>query len=382
MERWTSFSQLGRDLRVLRLRAQGGHLSPLVRGEAKTSKPERVETKPDLGFRSVRIETRVQETPDAVSLKLKAVDAPLAPHRAGQFLTLEVVVDERTYRRAYSISSAEGEPIQVSIKRIDGGVVSTHLTTRAKAGDILRVLGPSGTFGYTSTPEHALIVAGGSGITPCIAIAETLLRDGSRVTLVYGSRSWEDIIFRERLEELSEQYDARLTVDYVTEAAHAQSVEGRLDAKTLRERLKAVGAPKNAAVFLCGPAAMMEAARPVFLDLGFENVREERFVSARPKPVRRVAEGHMITILRPGGRIDAPSAGTLLESGLAAGVDMPFSCSVGGCATCKVKLVEGEVRHDELSCLSDDEKSQGYVLACCAEAATSCTIELLAKGKS
>lgn len=379
MERWTAIRQLGRDLGVLRLRLQGGRLSPLVRREQSPS--ARVETKRDLGFRRVRIQERVEETSDAVTLKLDALDAPLNAHRAGQFLTLEVLVDGQTYRRAYSISSAEGEPVQVSIKRIDDGVVSTYLSTQAKAGETLRVLGPSGTFGYTSIPAHALIVAGGSGITPCIAIAETLLRAGSGVSLVYGSRAWEDIIFRQRLEALSHEHE-KFYVDHVTEAAHPKSTHGRLDAQTLHKRLAHVAAPADSAVFLCGPAAMMEAARTVFSDLGFSDVREERFVSARPKPVLRVAEGHTLTILHGDERVETPSSGTLLETGLAAGVDMPFSCSVGGCAACKVKLVEGEVRHDELSCLTDDEKSEGYVLACCAEAATSCTIELPAKDAS
>ncbi|MFK7999168.1 MAG: 2Fe-2S iron-sulfur cluster-binding protein [Polyangiales bacterium] len=359
-------------------------MSPLVRRE-QTRREERESagtfTQPELGFRQARILERVEETADAVTLKLEGLDSPLKEHRAGQFLTLEVQVDGKVYRRAYSISSAEGDAMQVSIKRIEGGVVSTYLTTRAKAGDTLAVLGPSGTFGYTSLPAHALIVAGGSGITPCIAIAETLLRAGSSVSLVYGSRSWEDIIFRQRLEALCRVHP-RLIVDHVTEAPHAKTTCGRLDAKTLRARIDHVDAPVDAAVFLCGPSAMMESARSVFAAMDFADVREERFVSARPKPVLRVAEEHTITILRRGGRVEASSAGTLLESGLAAGVDMPFSCSVGGCAACKVKLVEGEVRHDELSCLSDEEKRQGYVLACCAEAASSCTIELPAKDAS
>lgn len=383
MERWQTFRQLRRDFDVLRLRFQGGRLSPLVRREAVEPAAD---AEPDLGFRLVRIEERTQETRDAVSLKLVAIGAPLRPHRAGQFLTLEVVKDGRTYRRAYSISSAEGEPVQVCVKRIDDGVVSTYLTEHSKVGDTFRVLGPSGTFGVEASDKHTLLLAGGSGITPCIAIAETLLRQGSRVTLIYGSRSWDDVIFRARLDELVERFGAYFVVDHLTESAHPRATEGRLDAamvrQRVRKRLDATGTTAaESNVLLCGPAPMMDAARTVLSELGFPDVREERFVSARPGPVLRVAGQHTITILHPGGRLDTQSAGTLLESGLAAGVDMPFSCSVGGCAACKVKLVEGEVHHDELSCLSDDEKRQGYVLACCAEAASSCTIALPTGGR-
>lgn len=377
MERWTTFRQWRRDLQVLRLRAQGGRLSPLVRAEqpGDAAPP----ATPDLGFRQVRIDERVQETLDTVSFKLSAVGLPLAAHRAGQFLTLEVVVDGKAHRRAYSISAAEGDDVQVCVKRIDNGLVSTYLTKAAKVGDTLRVLGPSGSFGFQNVPKHALIVAGGSGITPCIAIAETLLRGGARVSIAYGSRSWNEMIFRERLQALSAQYPQRLVLDFVTDSADPRTTHGRLDAETLRQRLCVLDVPKTSVVFLCGPAPMMEAAKGVFAELELRDVREERFVSARPKPSLQVAGAQTITILRQGTRVEAPSVGTLLESGLAAGVDMPFSCSVGGCAACKVKLVDGEVHHDELSCLSEDEKRMGYVLACCAEATSSCTIELPSK---
>ena len=398
-QRWPALRQLSRDLGVLRLRLGGGRLPALVRREGSRSGDAKAPPAPsaNLGFRRVRIRECIQETSDAVTLRLESLEGEFPAHRAGQFLTLEVLVGGVPHRRAYSISAAEGDAMQVSVKRIDGGLVSTYLTREAKAGDTLRVLGPSGNFGFQRPPERALILAGGSGITPCISIAETLLRQGAGVRLVYGSRRWDDILFRERLMTLRRRFEG-LEIEFFTEEPSSEARLGRLDSATLRAILQGNensdgSSPdvKNTPAFVCGPSPMMEAAREVLAELGFADVREERFVSARraasgttsPSGVvsSEVTEAtHRLTILRRGENpVEALSSGTLLETGLAAGVDMPFSCSVGGCAACKVKLVEGSVNHDELSCLSASEKRDGYVLACCAEATSACTIELPAK---
>jgi ferredoxin len=133
--------------------------------------------------------------------------------------------------------------------------------------------------------------------------------------------------------------------------------------------------------FLCGPGPMMAAAREALLARGVDpsRVHEERFSSparpagapaSAPQPVQiRFRGGSKAVTQRPGQ--------TLLEAGLEAGAPMPFSCAMGGCGACKVRVVAGEVVSEEPNCLTAAERAGGMALACVARAATAATVEVL-----
>ncbi|MBX3249059.1 MAG: ferredoxin--NADP reductase [Myxococcales bacterium] len=382
-------SQGLRDLDVLVGALQGRRPPPTVKRPASRRNtlpppPAKVATRP------LRVARVVRETPDAVSIYLEETSGALLTFEAGQFLSFDGQVKGRTYRRAYSLASAalEGHAPHVTVKRVDGGVVSNHLVDHAREGDVLHALGPSGVFTLKPSegPRRLLLLAGGSGITPIISLAETTLthEPDAHVVLLFGNRRFEDVIFHARLDAMKGRFGERLVVDHVLEAPPREwsGAVGRLDTATVSARLGALGVePKDREVYVCGPTPMMDAAHEALLALGVPKARihEERFTSpeqrkaasapTEPQPVLVALGGvRTETVQRPGQ--------TLLEAGLAAGLPMPFSCAMGGCAACKVRLVEGDVVADEPNCLTDDERAEGYVLACCTRATTPCTVEV------
>ncbi|MEZ4340835.1 MAG: ferredoxin--NADP reductase [Sandaracinaceae bacterium] len=359
---------IGRDLRGAKRPATVRRTGPSRYANAR---PPRAAVTP----RPLTVEAVIRETPDAVTLRLvEASGAPLA-FEAGQFLTFHLDVDGRRLRRAYSLSSSplDGPGATITVKRIEGGRGSAWMTTRA-AGDTLMALGPSGSF-VAGDAKDLVMIAGGSGITPIASIAETLLRtrDDVSIRLIYGSRAAEDVIFRERLEALASTHDA-LSLELALEAPPEgwTGPVGRLDARVLGPWLDGLGEGADRAYYLCGPEAMMDAARALLLERGVdaEAILEERFRSPQDAPTAAdLPSETVIARIRANGRdtiAPVPPGQTLLEAGLAAGVAMPFSCAMGGCAACKCKLAEGEVAMDEPSCLTDAEREDGWVLACSA----------------
>lgn len=348
-----------------------------------------------LAPRSLRVDRVVRETPDAVTLHL--VDPTGAPFSflPGQFMTLLVDVGGEALRRAYSICTGIDEDpgcIAITSKRVQGGRVSNHLNEGVRAGDTLRVLGPSGSF--TVAPDAArrrelVLIGGGSGITPLLSIARSVLarEPGSRVHLVYGNRSWDDVIFREALSALAAAHPGRFTVRHVLEAPPEgwAGRAGLLDGEACAAELDALPADPGAALeppdfFVCGPAPMMDAVREVLRARGVpaSRIHEERFSSPAQGEAPRPTSPQPVNI-RVRGLLRAVTAApgqTLLEAGLAAGVPMPFSCAMGGCGACKVRLVDGEVAMEEPNCLSAAERAEGFVLACASRAARPTTVEV------
>lgn len=333
--------------------------------------------------RRIKVAKVVRETPDAVSLYLEELDGHPLRFRAGQFMSVDVVVDGVRLRRAYSLAAPAAGPgseaPHITIKRVPDGRVSNVLNDGAHEGMLLDVLGPSGSFvlepGTAGAARHILLVAGGSGITPIMSLVATTLHQepSARVTLVYGSRSERDVIFLERLTELVSASEGRLTVEHVlSDATPAwQGARGLLDGATLGARLAALGVdlPVVAECFVCGPTPMMDAARELLLSRGLpkERLHEERFGSPEARTEARGADTPQPMTLRrsSGSRTLVVQPGqTLLDAALAGGEPMPFSCAMGGCGACKLVCVEGSVAMEEPNCLSDAERADGYVLTC------------------
>lgn len=341
--------------------------------------------------RPARVTRVVHETHDAISLYLAEADGSALTYLPGQFLTVDVEVDGERLRRAYSLASAAlpGHEAHITVKRLEGGRVSNHLGDHVGVGDELAVLGPSGAF--TVEPdlmgaEHLVLIAGGSGITPIMSIAHTVLevRPRGRVTLLYGNRAIHDVIFRERLAELVAAHGDRFTVDHVLDVPHSdwRGAVGQLDRAMVLARLEVLGIDEEDAptYFVCGPTPMMDSVRDALSerDVPAERLREERFTrpEARSRPTTTSAQ-QLKVHYGEDRRVGVVEAGqTLLEAGFALGLDMPFSCAMGGCGACRVKVVEGNVESDEPNCLTPDEKAEGYALACCSRPTEAVTIEV------
>ena len=334
-----------------------------------------------LSPRPMRVAEIVRETRDCVSLVLE--DPTGAPVRflPGQFFTVMATVDGEPLRRAYSASSSALDSARVSItaKRVAGGKMSTWLNEGVTEGDVVSVLGPSGTFVVEPRSEkvrHVVLVGGGSGITPLMAIARAVLavERGSRVSLTYANRSEADAIFGDALAALAREHSDRFVVRHVV---------GLFDRVTAAREIDAIYAIDDRTdvatdFYVCGPEAMMAEARAALVARGVEpeRIHEERFTSPHlraraPSPPQgrtHADASHPVTIHARGveHRVLVAGGRTLLEAALDAGVAMPFSCAMGGCGACKVKLAAGDIEMEEPNCLSAEERAAGYVLACVA----------------
>jgi ring-1,2-phenylacetyl-CoA epoxidase subunit PaaE len=339
--------------------------------------------------RPMRVVKLTRETPDAVTVTLQHLGGEPVRFAAGQFFTLFVPVGGAAEKRAYSASSSPLEPARVSVtvKRMEGGRVSTHIVERLREGDVLDVLGPSGSFtpAPATGPRRIVLVGGGSGITPLASIARTLLatEPGTEVVLVYGNRAREDVIFHDALAALAAEHAAtgRFAVRHVLEKPPPRwtGEVGLLGGPAL-DRALATFVPMRSEYFLCGPDGMMRAVHAHLAARGVPHasIHEERFVSAHAVASAAPSSAHDV-VVRSGAtvhRLTVTPGRTVLEAAFDARVDMPFSCTVGGCGACRVKLTSGRVAMDEPNCLSEAERAEGWVLACMSRPEGPCTLEV------
>jgi len=334
---------------------------------------------------ALRVTEVIAETPSTRTFVLAGPDGLAAPlsYRAGQHLTLLVDAGGTTHRRCYSFSTSPlaAGPAAITVKRLANGLVSRHLHDRVSAGDTLTALVPTGEFTLETDPaasRHVVMVAGGVGITPLVSLAETVLRaePASRITLLTGNRCEDEIIFRGRLDTLATQFGPRLVVRHSLHDAPAgwTGLSGVLDGPQV---LRAVGNDPADIWFVCGPEPMMQSVCESLAAAGVprERIRTERFAYASASATRIPEHAAELHFARSGRRVTARAGQTLLQAGLEAGIDLPSSCTMGGCGACKVRKLEGRVVMSEPNCLSEAEREAGYVLACCAYADTNVVLE-------
>jgi 2-polyprenyl-6-methoxyphenol hydroxylase-like FAD-dependent oxidoreductase/ferredoxin-NADP reductase len=333
---------------------------------------------PERRYHLLRVRAIRQETPLAKSFVFEI--PPYLGNRfsywAGQFLTFRVLRQGRLLKRCYSMSScpvADAYP-QITVKKIEDGLVSSHLHDQIKEGDKLLVLPPAGLFIMPdASPHHYLFVAGGSGITPCMSLICTILQESpkSRISMLYVNRDAPNIIFKEKLDKFGDRFEV---THWLTSEKGRPSVE---DLEAFFEK-----GTDAAEIYLCGPAGLMGRAREA-IRLPAGHVHEERFLSAighqeeplvvqEPLEVGDGVPGVPETIkIQLDDRIEQvpyTEGETLLDAALRAGLPAPFSCQEGICATCRARLVEGKVVMDKHEALSKDEANDSLVLTCRAKA--------------
>lgn len=381
-----SFLQtLGRDLRALTGGLTGLRPAPFTKRTALGRHHNFIASGAELlAPRAAQIVSIKRETADAASIEIALASGEPINFEPGQFLTLVLTIDGEAHRRAYSISTAPHDGrATITVKRIAGGRVSSYLVERANEGDKLDILGPSGSFGFVPDAGHTrklVMIGGGSGITPLFSITRAVLHTEprSRITLLYGNRSPEDTIFRDALTELAR--DDRFSVRHVLETGGGKkSGKGRLDRDTCDRELAGIDLD-DADVYICGPEPMMIAAREAVLARGVDPARihEEKFTSPTQRKVTLPTAPQSVTVRTRAltRTVTATPGQTLLEAGLQGGAPMPYSCAMGGCGKCKVKLLDGDVASEEPNCLTAAEREGGYVLSCVSRATTAITIEI------
>ena len=336
-----------------------------------------------------------RETPDAVSIAFTVPAGIAGDYRfhPGQHLTLKVANGGGEVRRSYSICSGlnEGE-LRIAVKRVESGVFSCFINDTLKSGDEIDVMTPQGRFGITPDPSAArtyLAIAAGSGITPIISIIRSVLEQEqhSRFVLLYGNRTQAGIIFKDALDDLKDRFLQRLTVHHVLsrEPQEVELLHGRIDAAKIATILRAI-VPVDAVdqVFLCGPGGLIEEGRAVLAGIGVatERIHVEYFsVDGSPVTARVVvqpetgpaqtpiAQAH-ITLYGAEHDIAIFEGETVVDAGLRAGLEMPYSCRGGMCCTCRAMLTEGDVAMDQNYSLEPWEMEAGFVLTCQARPMT------------
>jgi ring-1,2-phenylacetyl-CoA epoxidase subunit PaaE len=339
-------------------------------------------------FHRLKIADVRRETPDAVSIAF-AVPSDLRDayrFQPGQHLTLRTEKNGEDIRRSYSICTGldDGE-LRVAIKKVEGGAFSTLCNELFKPGDEIDVMTPQGRFGLAPDPAKArnyLAIVAGSGITPVLSLLRSILgrEPKSRFALIYGNRSTPDIIFKEALEDLKDSFVDRFVVHHVLsrEQQDFALFNGRIDGEKIGTLVKSFAAPDEIDhAFLCGPGGLIEEGKRALISLGVpaDRVHAEYF-STDGLPVTPRVASDMQTDDQPaiaiahvtfdGSAYDLPirAGETIIDAGLRAGLELPFSCRGGMCCTCRAKLVSGEVRMDTNYSLEPWEMQAGFVLTC------------------
>lgn len=341
-------------------------------------------------FFALPVTGKKQETADAVSISFLIPDQLKEEFRykAGQYLTLEVEVGGEKLRRAYSLCSCPltDDQLTVTVKKVEGGKVSTKLNGPLQLGQTIMVMPPEGRFTPEIHPDnkkHYFLFAGGSGITPMMSIIRTVLKSepGSTVTLVYANRNKNSVIFKTELDELAKQEKARLDVVYSFDTADVFwfGLKGFLTADTVRKQVARHERGLQNEFYICGPAAMMDTVKNGLLESNVpkDAIHIEYFtapVAASGQPaaaplqvsVSAATEGTQMKLTLNGQTHDVyvKNKKTILAAAQDAGLDPPYSCEAGICSTCMAKVTAGKVRMLENNILTEKEVANGYVLTC------------------
>ena len=343
--------------------------------------------------RKMRVVDVIEETHDARSIMVEpASDHPDSAfdYQPGQFLTVRVPDIGSGTARCYSLSSSPhvDSTMKFTVKRVAGGHGSNWLCDQLDIGDELEVLPPAGTFSARSLDQPVILVAGGSGITPVMAIAKSILHAGTgSILLIYANRDEQSVIFADDLRELSDEFGGRLTVVHILESLQGYPTEAML--------CNLMSPFNDRVVYLCGPGPLMAVVKDACAAAGFEpsNIFSERFLSLGTDPFGDIEVGEPIpgSLSQVGASAAAgtndcvvqvaldgsaqtvawPRSKRLLDALLAAGLDAPFSCREGACSACVCSLTSGEVSLIRNEVLTDEDLADGYILACQAEVVTS-----------
>ena len=342
-------------------------------------------------FHELTISSVERLTKDAVALSFDVPDSLKQEYQyiQGQHLTLKADIDGKDTRRSYSIcNSVQDNQLTVGIKRIDNGVFSNYANDQLEAGMCLEVMPPQGHF-YTelsaSNQKHYLMVAVGSGVTPMLSHIETILEaePASRVTLVYGNKSTPLMMFREKLCFLKNKFLTRLHwINLFTrEENDAALFNGRISAQKLIDlhAAKVIDLDSVDDVFLCGPEQMINEVNQFFIankksedsihyELFFAGSAEEAANEKQAERAQKYGEKVANVSVKVAGRkilLELAMGGdNILDAAMEAGADLPFSCKGGVCATCKAKVVKGEVEMDMNHSLTPQEVEEGMILTC------------------
>ncbi|MGB3757944.1 MAG: FHA domain-containing protein [Rivularia sp. (in: cyanobacteria)] len=339
---------------------------------------------PTLSARCVRV---IDETPDVKTFTFVAEPSVEFTYQPGQFVTLNLEINGKTIKRAYSISSTPSRPhsLDITVKRATPpnnvpdappGLVSNWLHDNLQAGSQVKIGSPLGDFSCLERPSSKILfISAGSGITPMMSMSRWLLdtNAGSDIVFFHSARTADDIVFRQELELMTSRYaNFQLATTLTREDSNSSpgGRVGRFDKSMLHEI-----APDFAerTVYVCGSEAFTQQVKEILVELKFpmENYYAESF--GKPKKKKKENQLQLQKALTPkqtetlvleksGIELAYDSEDTILETAEKEGIELPSMCKMGACHKCKLRLIEGEVRYDE-----EPECEEGHILTCIAQ---------------
>lgn len=347
----------------------------------------------------LRVESIVRETPSVQTFRLRSPDGGPLPftYQPGQFLNVAFAIGGGRMNRSYSISSSpnDRDRVELTIKREERGAVSRHINDLLNVGDMVEAGGPVGTFIFNGTEADSIVlISAGVGITPMVSISRYLTERSwpGDIFFIYSCRTPADFMFREAIAALEHRNpNLHVVVTMTKPDRDWKGPRGRITKEFLTQAVPDLASRR---VHICGPVSMMDATKALLIEIGVstENLKSEQFGAVKPAPAApgtsakptTPATGPLVTFsknnksakihvdLKTG---DSPPKQSILELSEELGIGIEFSCRIGTCGVCKVKMTAGEVDQEVQDALDDDDKKNGIILACQAKPKSEVTVE-------
>ena len=331
---------------------------------------------------------RVLETKSEIGGQAKSVLFEIPDHlkevfawRAGQHLSFRFNIKGAEERRSYSISSSpmSGDPLRITVKRVQGGLVSNYINDNVKKGDTLDVMPPFGSFCLDATNKFRrthYFFGAGSGITPLYSMIHSILQaePDSAAYLLFGNKDEENILFNESFSKLKQEHPTRLVVNHVLSQHKDSSTftpwrKGTVDKEAIRAFINE-NPPyaQDTQYYVCGPGSMNTAVTTALmgLDVPRNRIHKESYggVSAEDDGVEGCSAAAQVTL---NGKIETVlvvKGETLLNAMRKTELTPPFSCQSGACGACRATLYSGEIHMQAHMALDEEEIDRGAILTC------------------
>ncbi|MBW1894516.1 MAG: hybrid-cluster NAD(P)-dependent oxidoreductase [Deltaproteobacteria bacterium] len=351
----------------------------------------------------------IQETNDVYTFRFQGDPLCRFVYRPGQFCTLALDINGKKVRRSYTISSTPSRPfvLEITVKRVPGGLVSNWLPDNLKIGDKVEIAGPKGKFCFIpgKIPPKILFIAAGSGVTPLMSMAQWLCDVSANVDIHFfnSARTPDDIIFRNGIEFLTSRYKMFEPVIITSTRGSGMAWTG-LTGRISREMLEMVAPDIHERhIYMCGPPGFMEAVKKILAEpilgqpFNLSNLHTESFSGIRtateeksalvagtadtsPAPTmqeeKEPTASLTVEFARSGKKVSTDGKTPLLDIAEEQDIDLDYGCRSGSCGLCKARLLKGDVDMEDEEGLEPEEKDDGYILTCVATPLTDCTLDV------
>lgn len=338
---------------------------------------------------TLKVQEVRKETEDTVTLCFKQPGLKKIKYLAGQYLTLQFRINGRRYIRPYSFSSAPtiDKTLDVTVKRVRGGVVSNYINDNVKVDDVIEVQEPLGDFVFSCNEniQTVLFWGVGSGITPLFSMIKEILLNQPllNIYLIYGNKLNSSIIFKDQLEELQSNYGDRFRIwnffsqeEFFQEDLHNK--KGRIHKSFIEDLMNYVKFPNRH--YICGPIELKNTVKKTLLDLGCHEdciFSEDFELIKNPEDFKDILDQEVLLNFEGLEKIVKINKGkSVLEEALELGIELPYSCQTGNCSTCKGILKAGELKMIGLDKPRTDLSENEYLLCCSYPVSNNVYIEL------